>query len=85
MGLNMSTVGINASKRFAVLFFVGLLSAVSVSDVGPNWIEQWGSAGHSINLFRKRTAGPTVMAGFVNGDSRVIGPVNLVEINPPHA
>jgi hypothetical protein len=87
VGNAMSTIWMTMPKRLIGLFFIGFFSVNAFSDVGPNWIEQWGirwTFDKNISLDDAPSA--YHYGHFVNGDYWVLipkgGDVRVTKIEP---
>ena len=61
-----------------------LFANTSLAAIGSNWIEQWGIRWtFDKNLSTDGVTGTYRYGTFANGDYWIIGPVNIIEINPP--
>jgi len=66
----------------ALCFF--FLPQLAPAAVGPNWIEQFGITWtFDKNISTDGATGTYQYGQFVNGDYWVIGPANIISINPP--
>ena len=72
-----------SQKQWMMVLLISL-AGLAAADVGPNWIEQWGIRWTFDRDISLDGAGDTYRYGqFVNGDYWVVGPVNIIDINPP--
>ena len=69
---------------FALYGIFLLLNSSSFAEVGSNWIEQWGIRWTFDKNISLDGSGDTYRYGeFVTGDYWIVGPVNIISINPP--
>ena len=70
--------------HYVLYLALALLMNTTFAEVGPNWIEQWGIRWtFDKNISANGTSGTYQYGTFINGDYWVVGPVNIIAINPP--
>lgn len=80
----MKTIFYSGRLPIAACSLLLMLTTTASAEVGPNWIEQWGIRWTFDKNLSLDGAGDTYQYGqFVNGDYWVIGPVNIISIDPP--
>jgi hypothetical protein len=75
-------------RKQIFILMIGLIlmtaQGAAMAAVGPNWIEQFGITWTFDKDISTDGAGDTYQYGtFANGDYWVVGPVNIININPP--